>query len=102
MSTEDLAKGLKAIEDETVRNKVAEGDLVAAGELDLTEEEAALLKSAAEDPEYPEVAGFAFDSYMKIEGIRFTIPRKIEETSTDSESLSLNFSKVEWQYEIKD
>ena len=95
MSTEDLAKGLKAIEDETVRNKVAEGDLVAAGELDLTEEEAALLKSAAEDPEYPEVAGFAFDSYMKIDGIEETINRKVDGAPRPSMRLGLNFTQLD-------
>ena len=49
-----------------MRQKVAAGDLAAAGELDLTDEEAGLLRGAADD--YPEVAGFAFDAFIKIDG----------------------------------
>ncbi len=65
MSAEDLAQGLRAIDDEDVRQKVAAGDLSAAGDLDLTDEEAGLLRGAADD--YPEVAGFMFDAFVKIE-----------------------------------
>lgn len=66
MSADDLAQGLRAIDEEDVRQKVAAGDLAAAGELDLTDEEAGLLRGAADD--YPEVAGFAFDAFIKIDG----------------------------------
>ncbi len=66
MSAEDLAQGLRAIDEEDVRQKVAAGDLSAAGDLDLTNEEAGLLRGAADD--YPEVAGFAFDAFIKIDG----------------------------------
>jgi hypothetical protein len=55
MSEEDLARGLAALDDEEVRVKVAEGDLAAAGDLELTEEEAQLLQAAAADD--AEVAG---------------------------------------------
>jgi len=65
MSAEDLAQGLRAIDQEDVRHKVAAGDLAAAGDLDLTEEEAGLLRGAADD--YPEVAGFAFEAYLKLD-----------------------------------
>jgi hypothetical protein len=66
MSADDLAQGLRAIDEEDVRQKVAAGDLSAAGGLDLTDEEAGLLRGAADD--YPEVAGFAFDAFIKIDG----------------------------------
>jgi hypothetical protein len=65
MSAEDLAQGLRAIDDEDVRQKVAAGDLSAAGDLDLTDEEAGLLRGAADD--YPEVAGFFFDVFAKFD-----------------------------------
>jgi len=65
MSAEDLAQGLRAIDDEDVRHKVAAGDLSAAGDLDLTDEEAGLLRGAADD--YPEVAGFFFDVFAKFD-----------------------------------
>lgn len=72
MSREDLVKGLRAIDDDEVRRRVASGDVAAAGALELTGEEAALLRGAAED--YPEVSGFAFesafDSYLKIDSAR--------------------------------
>lgn len=66
MSAEDLAQGLRAIDEDDVRQKVAAGDLSAAGDLDLTDEEASLLRGAADD--YPEVAGFAFDVFIKMDG----------------------------------
>jgi len=65
MSAEDLAQGLRAIDEEDVRHKVAAGDLSAAGALDLTDEEAGLLQGAADD--YPEVAGFMFDVFAKFD-----------------------------------
>jgi hypothetical protein len=65
MSAEDLAQGLRAIDEEDVRRSVAAGDLAAAGALNLTDEEARLLRGAADD--YPEVAGFAFDAFTKID-----------------------------------
>jgi hypothetical protein len=65
MSAEDLARGLRAIDEEDVRQKVAAGDLSAAGDLELTDEEAGLLKGAADD--YPEVAGFFFDVFVKFD-----------------------------------
>jgi len=66
MSAEDLARGLRAIDEEDVRRKVAAGDLSAAGDLELTDEEAGLLRGAADD--YPEVAGFFFDVFIKFDG----------------------------------
>jgi len=66
MSAEDLARGLRAIDEEAVRQKVAAGDLSAAGDLELNDEEAGLLRGAADD--YPEVAGFFFDVFYKPHG----------------------------------
>ena len=66
MSAEDLAQGLRAIDEEDVRQRVAAGDVGAAGDLALTDEEAGLLRGAAED--YPEVAGFMFDAFIKLDG----------------------------------
>ena len=100
MPKEDLAKGLKAIEADDVRTKVAAGDIGAAGELDLTEEEAALLRSAAEDPDYPEVAGFAFESYVKIDVPANPMePHSLGSTGAGpGEDTSLNFGKIDWDY----
>ena len=56
MSVEDLEAGIRALEDDEVRARVADGDLVAAGDLDLTDEEQGLLAAFASD--YPEVVGF--------------------------------------------
>ena len=70
MSAEDLARGLRAIDEEDVRQKVAAGDLSAAGDLELNDEEAGLLKGAADD--YPEVAGFFFDVFYKPHGFEAT------------------------------
>jgi len=67
MSADDLARGMRAIDDEDVRQKVAAGDLSAAGDLELADEEAGLLQGSADD--YPEVAGFFFDVFIKGEGI---------------------------------
>ena len=55
MSAQDLKKGLEALGDDDVRAKVADGDVAAAGELELTEEEQGLLVGAASDE--PEVVG---------------------------------------------
>ena len=92
MSKEDLAKGLKAIEDDDVRSKVAAGDIGAAGELDLTEEETTLLRSAAEDPYYPEVAGFAFDAFLKIDQTSGELSKSGGTASSPAESISFNFT----------
>ncbi len=66
MSAEELVKGLKLIDaDDGLRERVAAGDRDAVGDLDLTDEERSLLTGAAED--FPEVAGFALNSYFKLE-----------------------------------
>lgn len=56
MSSDDLQRGLEALEDDDIRRRVAGGDLAAAGPLDLVDYEQALLRAAASD--YPEVVGF--------------------------------------------
>ena len=68
MSAEDLARGCGQSTRRSVRQKVAAGDLAAAGDLDLTDEEAGLLRGAADD--YPEVAGFFFDVFIQARGFR--------------------------------
>ena len=62
MAKEDVGKALEAMEDEDVRSGIAGGDFSGVSELSLTDEEKELLTGAAED--YPEVAGFAFNSYL--------------------------------------
>lgn len=59
MSAEDLAIAIEALDEESVRAKVAAGDVAAVGDLNLSDEEQALLQGAAD--EYPEVVGYAFD-----------------------------------------
>jgi hypothetical protein len=89
MTKEALIEGLRAIDDDDVRKRVAAGDIAAAGTLDLTDEETGLLRGAAED--YPEVAGFAFDAYLtiKMTGVEGS------SGTTSSEALSLNFAKLD-------
>lgn len=62
MTAQDLTAGMKAIDDPEIREKVAAGDLSAAGNLDLTDEESSLLRGAADD--YPDVAGFSFEVFQ--------------------------------------
>jgi hypothetical protein len=56
MAAEDLSRAIEALEDEEVRDRVAGGDLADFAELELTDEEIALVEGAAS--EYPEVVGF--------------------------------------------
>lgn len=60
MSADDLARAIETLDDEEVRAKVADGDLSAAGELELTEDERALLVAAASDE--PDVVGFGINT----------------------------------------
>ena len=62
MSAEDLARGIAALEDDRVRTAVAGGDLSAAGVLDLTDEERALLQAAADDE--ADVVGFGIHTSL--------------------------------------
>jgi hypothetical protein len=50
------------MDDEHVRRRLSEGDFAVLGNLDLTDEERALVKDAAGD--YPEVAGFSFQAFQ--------------------------------------
>jgi hypothetical protein len=59
MSREAVGEALKALEDEAVRGRVAEGDVAALPDsIDLSTEEAEMVVGAAID--YPEVSGFSF------------------------------------------
>jgi len=59
MSREAVGEALKALEDEDVRSRVADGDVAAlSGVNDLSAEEAEMVIGAAID--YPEVSGFSF------------------------------------------
>jgi len=69
MSAEALATGLQALADDEVRAAVADGDVSAAGQLDLTDEERLLLVGAAEDA--PEVAGFDYFVKKHIGNIKY-------------------------------
>jgi hypothetical protein len=62
MSVDDLAAALKAIDDDEVRRQVADGDVSAAGDLELTTQERSLLQAAADD--YPDVTGFGFEALL--------------------------------------
>ena len=89
MSAEDLAQGLRAIDEEDVRQKVAAGDLSAAGDLDLTDEEAGLLRGAADD--YPEVAGFFFDVFFKPVGFEAAAGEKPLESLSPAYGQALQY-----------
>lgn len=69
MSAEALATGLQTLEDDDVRAAVAAGDVSAAGDLDLTDEERALLVGAAEDA--PEVSGFDYFVRKHIGNVKY-------------------------------
>ena len=68
MTREDFSRGLRALDREDIRDKVAAGNLGALEDLDLSEEEVRLLQQAAKD--YPEVSGFAFDAFLEIGDIK--------------------------------
>jgi hypothetical protein len=67
MGRKDVEKALHAMDDEGVRNQLAGGDFAAVPGLDLTAEEQAMVKDAAGD--YPDVAGFAFNAFVKLSPI---------------------------------
>ena len=52
--------------DDEIRQRLSEGDYEAVRGLDLTGEERTLVRDAAID--YPEVAGFAFETYIRVQG----------------------------------
>lgn len=62
MSTEDVRRALKAIDEPEIRDRVASGDGSALDGFDLSPEERELVVDAAGD--YPEVAGFSFDTFL--------------------------------------
>ena len=62
MSTEDVQRALKTIDEPEARERVAAGDLSDLQGFDLTDEERELIEEAAGD--YPEVAGFSFDAFL--------------------------------------
>ena len=66
MARQDVGQGLEALGDDEVRSQVTAGDFSGLPDLDLTDEERELLVGAAED--YPEVAGFALNAYLKLKG----------------------------------
>lgn len=56
MAADDVAKALMAMDDEVLRVRVAGGDLIGLGELDLSQDERALVRSAAADDS--EISGY--------------------------------------------
>jgi hypothetical protein len=58
MSKQDVGRALHAMDEESVRERLAGGDFAAVDGLDLTADEQAMVREAADD--YPEVAGFAW------------------------------------------
>jgi hypothetical protein len=59
MAVDTLAKGLMALENDETRSAFAKGDFSSLGDGALTEEEASLLKGAAEDDVDSEVEAFS-------------------------------------------
>ena len=69
MGRQDVQEALRAMEaDDSVRQRLAEGDFAAVDGLDLSPDEQTLVKDAASD--MPEVAGFAFDVFAKLGDIK--------------------------------
>ena len=69
MGKPDVREAIKAMDaDESVRERLAAGDFGAVESLDLSAEEKVLVQDAASD--MPEVAGFAFDAFLKLDGIK--------------------------------
>lgn len=68
MSKEDVKRALEAFGDPEVRAQFEDGDFSALGEHELTDEEQTLVSDAAAD--LPEVAGFASDYLLMIEGVK--------------------------------
>ena len=66
MSTDDAGTALFRLDEQEIREAVAAGDTSAFDDLELTEEERAMLVAAADD--YPEVAGFSLTSF-KVESV---------------------------------
>ena len=66
MAKQDVGKALEAMGDDAVRAKMANGDFSDVPELDLSAEEREILRDAAGD--YPDVAGFAVDTFMGATG----------------------------------
>lgn len=62
MAGDDVARGLMALEDESVRRRVRGGDLSALGDVQLSAKEEDLVKGAAREEADPEVAGFDWSS----------------------------------------
>jgi hypothetical protein len=68
MGANDVRRALTAMDaDEGVRAKLAAGDFSAVDSLELTADEQTLVQDAASD--MPEVAGFAADIFLKLDGI---------------------------------
>jgi hypothetical protein len=68
MTTATFSEGLKALDQEDLRDQVAAGNFAAVEDLDLTEEERGLLQQAAKD--YPEVSGFSFGGFISFGDIK--------------------------------
>ncbi|MCU0270387.1 MAG: hypothetical protein MUF83_17315 [Acidimicrobiales bacterium] len=61
MGRQDVAEALRRLDDDTVRDHAADGDLADLSDLELDEDERMLVADAARD--YPEVVGFAFGAF---------------------------------------
>lgn len=68
MGRQDVRQALVAMDgDERVRERLAQGDFAAVDGLELSAEEQTLVQDAAND--MPEVAGFALDFHIKLDGV---------------------------------
>jgi len=69
MGRQDVQQALRAMDaDDSVRQRLAEGNFAAVEGLDLSPEEQLLVRDAASD--MPEVAGYAFDLFAKLGDIK--------------------------------
>ncbi len=88
----DVRKALAAMDaDETVRERLAEGDFVSVDGLELTAEEQILVQDAAND--MPEVAGFAAGFLLGVEG---------ESTHQDHKGFALptGLGQSAWKWQV--
>lgn len=98
MGKQDVRQAVQAMDaDETVRERLAAGDFSAVEGLDLSADEQILVQDAASD--MPDVAGFAFDAFLKLDGVKGESADHKHGSEIHIESLLQ--APVKWQTAVK-